>query len=400
MLAMMGNVTLFTLDKAIGDLGSSRSQDGYRLWMSYSKLANQEYMPRPDQPETLAERNKRLGNMWTALPDTHSLVFDTSIFYLLSGLPAKNESKQLDISREESAELQELYDELVSSEKVTKAYAKLSAGIPGGQSFADHNRLSKKRVEQIHLQLENESTRMDFGYYLIAASTHPQTEESRGSDGWCLEFTSHPEMAEYVASKSNFPIIFAARTQGKAVDEAIATVIGRPKSQGAKRPQTADVIKTELTTALRKLFEAAVGSKLGRGFPRKPNSEQCLRDRGFKLKIVQLEGSSLKPEDLLLGVDKMNSKRKLWLDDLKAGLFKLVRDSEVSNGINNYISHSFNQGLVLNEQEIDNGNEHKIEEDEEPWGGISGLDDGSSSNSDLPDAICSERSTHLDKETG
>lgn len=47
---------------------------------------------------------------------------------------------------------------------------------------------------------------MDFGYYFLASSTHPATGGNPADPGWCKEFTSNDELADYVRSKSNFPM--------------------------------------------------------------------------------------------------------------------------------------------------------------------------------------------------
>lgn len=106
---------------------------------------------------------------------------------------------------------------------------------------------------------------MDFAYYLLAAGTHPRTKADSSSPGWCLEFTSHEEMAVYVRQKANFPINFAAHTQGESVGKVVAEVIGNGMStskRGAKKekpkaqkPKTkADIAKGELSAGLRELL--------------------------------------------------------------------------------------------------------------------------------------------------
>ncbi|EGG09320.1 uncharacterized protein MELLADRAFT_71263 [Melampsora larici-populina 98AG31] len=59
-------------------------------------------------------------------------------------------------------------------------------------------------------------------------------------------------MAEYVSTKSNFPVIFAARTQGASVEEAIASDIGPKSKLNLPKPkQAADIVKSKLSSALR-----------------------------------------------------------------------------------------------------------------------------------------------------
>lgn len=93
---------------------------------------------------------------------------------------------------------------------------------------------------------------MNFAYYFLVAGTHAKTSKSKESDGWCLEFTSHKDMSDYVIAQSNFPVIFATRVQGASVEEAIASVIGpKSKPNQPKPKQAADVVKSKLSSALR-----------------------------------------------------------------------------------------------------------------------------------------------------
>ncbi|KAH9815484.1 hypothetical protein DFH28DRAFT_892709 [Melampsora americana] len=110
-----------------------------------------------------------------------------------------------------------------------------------------------------------------------------------------------------------------------------------------------------------------IGDCPKRGFPRKPDPAQYLRDKGFPVEVVQLPGSTLRHEDLLLGFDKMNSKRTHWLNDLKAGYFKFKQISDVPNQVNN--SSGPNNSRVSNSAEEDNLADTQGEDDE--WGGIS-----------------------------
>lgn len=110
-------------------------------------------MPPSGQPASLAERNKIIGNKWTSLPDMEQLVYDPTIFYTLSGLPSPKKVEPVKLSSADRDELQNIYDESVSINKVSKVYASVAEGIPGGQSLADHNRLSQKRVKEIHSEV-------------------------------------------------------------------------------------------------------------------------------------------------------------------------------------------------------------------------------------------------------
>ncbi|KAH9809459.1 hypothetical protein DFH28DRAFT_837143, partial [Melampsora americana] len=86
MLAMMVNVTRFTLDKSLGDLGGTQFPDVYCLWLKFSVEAlclKSKSVPHRGVA-SLFERNKRLGATWKALPQEHKRVFHLQIFYTLS----------------------------------------------------------------------------------------------------------------------------------------------------------------------------------------------------------------------------------------------------------------------------------------------------------------------------
>jgi hypothetical protein len=98
---------------------------------------------------------------------------------------------------------------------------------------------------------------MDFAYYLLACSTHASTEAPSGLPGWCLEFTSHDEMAMYVNKQSNFARVFAARTQGLSVAEVVSQTIGATvmsNTKKAPKPDPGDVVKADLAALLRTQF--------------------------------------------------------------------------------------------------------------------------------------------------
>ncbi|KAH9812017.1 hypothetical protein DFH28DRAFT_899719 [Melampsora americana] len=391
LLAMMGCVTPYTLDKSFsvsalqnfgliktwihlcgGELGGTRFPDAYHLWMKFSVEARKHKMPRRGENGTiLSQRNRKLGPIWKALSELHKRVFHPRIFYTLSGLPSPNSKDDTDdeakgpiaLSPDDRAELQAVYDATVCSTKVRQVYAKASAGIAEGRTLPDHNRLSLRCVERLHNQIENESNRMDFGYYFLVSSTHPATGGDSADPGWCREYTSNNELAEYVRSKSNFPTIFAAQTQGISVDKVIASTIGKnPRKVGRKDP--GDKVKSELAALLK--------SELG--FPRGPDPEALLRAKGWKVKIKQLPDSSLPPEVLKLGFSAMNSRRSLWLKDLEAGLFRFEKlpDDQDTNNLENERTED-NLDNERNGEEVGNtGNE--LEEEE--WNGFGNNDIG------------------------
>ncbi|EGF98222.1 uncharacterized protein MELLADRAFT_96061 [Melampsora larici-populina 98AG31] len=262
MLAMMGNISLYTLNKAIGEVGRKRKQDGLHLWLSYGIDALNYKMPRSSEIGALGQRNKDLSTMWKAYPVERQEVFQPHIFYYLSGLPqpprksddkADHDEEELiqSLSPEERKELQTLYDEMVCVEKVATVYAKVAAGNPIGNSLPEFNRKSLKCVKQLHDQIHNESNNMWFAYYFIAAATHAASDGKLAEPGWCKEYTSHKEMANYVVNKANFPRMFATHVQGLAVTEVVSQQNGKGTKAATKTITPTDCVKGELSAGLR-----------------------------------------------------------------------------------------------------------------------------------------------------
>ncbi|EGG12668.1 uncharacterized protein MELLADRAFT_86878 [Melampsora larici-populina 98AG31] len=343
----------------------------------------------------LGQRNKDLGAMWTSLPDDHARVFKPHIFYTLSGLPKPQSEDDSDddpepdevLQPEELVKLQELYDEIVCKDKVAKVYAKVAAGMPQGTSLPEFNRKSLKCVDRLHKQ----SNRMEFGYYLIASGTHAATNGQASEPGWCREYTSHPDMANYLHTKANFSTIFATHTQGLSVNEAVAKQIGhQPTSKPAKQASPGDLLKGNLARKLRSEIDNLLKIE-SRGFPRGPDPVNLLPSKYPKLELIQLPGSTLTSEKLKIGFDKMTSStRQLWLNDFLNGKFKIKiksvpgADEIEAVGGSNIDDDNRESGLAQGNNGLDVGNNNQSpnvgnelndkysheEEEEEEWGGI------------------------------
>ncbi|EGG04285.1 uncharacterized protein MELLADRAFT_89517 [Melampsora larici-populina 98AG31] len=389
MLALMGNISEFTLEKALGELRGRRKTGGYQLWKRYSKEIDNHPMPPKGVKGILAKRNRDLGKIWTALPDEVQEIFHPSVFYRLSGLapPPKEDTNDEDededtfpLNATELAEAQVLYDEVVNKSKVAKDFAKASAGIPQGPSLPDYNRQSLKCIERIHSQLENESNNMNFAYYLLACSTYASSESSNAAPGWCREFTTHEEMGIYVNKKSNFATVFGARAQGLSVAEVVAQTIGgnvMSTSEKARKPDAGDKVKSNLALLLRASFSALTGKE--QGFPRCPDPESLLL-KTYNIKVVQLPGSTLPKDVLKLGFNGMNSRRSLWLSDVKKNLFRMEKVTP-----NSHVADLETLGNELNDDTdvqvmMTQDNDHDLEDDmmetleEEEWNGFGDID--------------------------
>ncbi|EGG05018.1 uncharacterized protein MELLADRAFT_88386 [Melampsora larici-populina 98AG31] len=335
MLAMMGNVSIFTVNKAIGELDKKRKQDGFHLWLSYGIDA----LKYKTEIGALGQRNKDLAKMWKAYPVERPAVFDPSIFYDLSGLPrpppksgdqADGDEDKLSssLTPEEREEMQSLYDEMVCVEKVASVYAKVAAGNPTGDLLPEFNRKSLKRVNQLHDQIHNESNNMQFVYYFLAAGTHAASDGKSAEPAWCREYTSHDEMADYAKDKANFPEIFATHVQGLLISEVVSRHNGKNSKAVPKTITPTDCVKGELSASLRAELKRLLNASPTKGFPRGPNPHNLLKKRYPNFRIVQHPGSKLTPGVLNLGFRGMNSKRDLWLDDMNNGKFVLQKVSD------------------------------------------------------------------------
>ncbi|EGG07534.1 uncharacterized protein MELLADRAFT_85643 [Melampsora larici-populina 98AG31] len=377
MLAIMGNVSTFTLNKALGELGGRRRPSGYQIWLKFGKEIekHRKRMPRKwGQKGVLASRNKLLGDIWTRLPIEHKEVFSPPVFHALSGLHYSQHGKKVDTDEDakkdpiifepgEREALQALYDQIVWKEKVAKEYSKASKRVASGPSLPDYNRQSLKTIER----LQNQNN-MGFDYYLLACSKHSLTEVCSSSRGWCREYTSIEEMEKYVNKKCNFSSMFAARAQGLSVGEIVAETIGTNGilTEKAQKTDPGDKVKSDLALALRTCMKGLLGYEVG--FPRGPDPEAILLDK-YNIKIIQMHASKLPHETLKLGFNAMNSRRSLWLDDVKANLFKLEKmDTDEEDDDDNRMNIDEE---VTNTQDLPIDDE--MDEDEE-WTGLGDIE--------------------------
>ncbi|EGF99575.1 uncharacterized protein MELLADRAFT_94272 [Melampsora larici-populina 98AG31] len=385
LLAIMGNVSMFTIDKALGELGGRRRPSGYQIFLKYSNEIRPERMPKKGgEKGILANQNRILGGKWTAMPLRHREVFPPPVFYALSGLTYTKAVIKVNDDLEESddeaeveeaihafefepgerAEFEALYDELVWKAKVAKEYSKSVSGKSQGPTLPDFNRQSLKCIERLHKQIEDESKNMGFSYYLLACSTYASTEVDTSSRGWCKEYTSHEDMATYVNKKCNFATLFGATAQGLSVAETVAETIGGKvkHKQCGRKADAGDVVKSKLAATLRSKLSSLLGHD--QGFPHGPDPEAIFKARGYDIKLVQMPGSTLPHETLKLGFARMNRSRSQWLDDINADLFKLEKiASDVDVDGNNENEHEFDEDAI-NTQIV-----NEIDEEEE-WNGV------------------------------
>ncbi|KAH9820354.1 hypothetical protein DFH28DRAFT_1079761 [Melampsora americana] len=381
LLAIMGNVSTFTMNKALGELGGRRRPSGYQIWLKFGKEIekHQKQMPRKwGQKGVLGSRNKILGDIWTGLPDEHREVFSPPVFHALSGLHYSPHGEKLEIDEDakkdaiefepgEREVLQALYDQIVWKEKVAKEYSMATKGAAWGPSLPDYNRQSLKTIERLQNQIEDESKNMGFDYYLLACSNHSSTEVSSSSRGWCKEYTSIEEMAKYVNKKCNFATMFAARAQGLSVGEIVAETIGGSGilKEKPRKTDPGDKVKCNLALALRTRMKALLGYEVG--FPHGPDPKTILLDK-YNIKIIQMHASKLPHETLKLGFNAMNSRRSLWLDDLKSDSFRLEK-------IDTRHEEEDDDNIMVIDEEIANTQDLRIDDKGDEDGEWTGLGD-------------------------
>ncbi|KAH9807193.1 hypothetical protein DFH28DRAFT_1089888 [Melampsora americana] len=268
MLAMMGNITPYTLDKILGELGGTRVPDAYRLWLKFSVEAQKLKIPRRAKAgEVLGGRNPMLANQRS--------VFDPWVCYTLSGLLAPTSD--------------------VNSDDAKNGTLNLSP-----EDSSKYNQLSLKCIEKLHTQIQNVVNHMDFGYCFLASSTNDATAGDSVDPGWCKEFTSNEEFADYARSKANFPAIFAAQTQGMLVDKVIDSTNGKAEKMQmkGKRVDPGDKVEGGLQ-------HCKVLKFVPPGFPCGPNPEKLKIPEGQDDMMAGNQEEQLKKDEPLGREDEL-----------------------------------------------------------------------------------------------
>ncbi|KAH9820642.1 hypothetical protein DFH28DRAFT_884563, partial [Melampsora americana] len=343
MICLATNITLRMFNKEIGLLSPSRKTSNYVNYLQFSKKNHLEFMPQTsddsESVQQLVERNKRVGNGWTELNQDEQSVFGTRIMLALAGIPDLAADHGIEDGEEDTKG-----DQVISVPEVTKLtsdeeelyrpiykrlvdhdvlVSKLGTTVPG-ITDKQFSRWSLRSIQKINQDLNAESHRQEFDYWLIAASTVPPLKP--GVTGWCKVSTSMPVMSKYVTVKANFPTVFAAVAQGTSIIKAVSNCAGSNKPvQPVVNPT--DQEKKRVRGVLLDHLIKVVGKRPQQGFPQGEDPQSIFIQRGIPARLELGNGSLLTPAELKLGFLKMNAEgRRKWEKDLERSKFRFVYD--------------------------------------------------------------------------
>ncbi|EGG10782.1 uncharacterized protein MELLADRAFT_103078 [Melampsora larici-populina 98AG31] len=139
--------------------------------------------------------------------------------------------------------------------------------------------------------------------------------------------TTHRQVARWANKTSGLARVFATYAQGSAMADAIAEA-----TQGPVKKLKRKRIK-------------ALGRKPTQSFPLIEDPKSALIKRKVPVEMVCLEGVTLSEEALILGFKKMRTEdREKWVEDIKAGLFRLKNIEGVEE--------SDSEGVALNAEDL------------------------------------------------
>ncbi|KAH9809375.1 hypothetical protein DFH28DRAFT_1188896 [Melampsora americana] len=338
MIAMVAKVSVIKLKRALGLLGGSHGENAWHRWLSFSLAANNIAMPprgHPDAANMLTVRNQENSRTYQALSDDEYNVFTAPVFYALGGYPDYSavtitedvfgDSSILipevpKLSPEDEAQYRPIYEKLVDLKKVAKDR---EINTPAASSQKEERR-SLQCFKKTAQQLARDHQLLGIDYYIIACSN------SDSGNGWCREYTSRDEMAEWVSKKAQFQTVFPLYCQHGSTFDAIKEVLAGSKNttvaQASKPKNQSDIDKHDLRSKLNELLKDVVGEARypSRGFPQVPNPLDAIKDRQIPVIVERATDSALSVADFNKGFSAMDTKaRRNWLADIKNGKFKL-----------------------------------------------------------------------------
>lgn len=337
MLALVGNVSEKTVKNYLPEPVTKRKKGAYTLYRRYGKKALEGSMPaRGKNDGILSDCNRRNGQGWTSLEDTHKKVFSPKVLFALAGLPIPREyliSKKTDhcpeegggeytgqipkLSSQDEALYRPIYETMVDERKVLRQLT--TKGPPASKP----QKQGAKFLKGIACDLMHQSKQLDMAYYLLGVSTSIPSKAQGPS--WSMEYSSHPQVGNWANNECGFQRVFAAYAQGSSIAEAIAT--GAKNNAGLKKDtanaQPSDIVKGELANLLRVLItKANNGIKPPQSFPQTSDPQAALLARKLDFKIVQEVDSTLTREALDKGFRGMTTKeRRCWVDDIRRRFF-------------------------------------------------------------------------------
>ncbi|KAH9812934.1 hypothetical protein DFH28DRAFT_897985 [Melampsora americana] len=334
MIAMVSNVSVNKLKRSLGLLGGSHGENTWHRWLSFALEANK-VSSHPDASNMLTARNEANSKTYQALDDDEYNVFTAPVFYALGGYPDYSAVTITDdvfgdssilipevpkLNPQDEARYRPIYEKLVDLKKVARDR---ELNTPAASSQREERR-SLQCLKKIAQQLARDHQLVGIDYYIIACSN------SDAGNGWCREYTSRDEMAEWVCRKAQFQRVFPLFCQHGSTFESIQEVLAAAKNstvaQTQKPKNQSDIDKHTLRLKLNELLKATVGEARypTRGFPQVSNPLDAIKDRQIPIVVERATDSALSVADFNKGFTAMDTKaRRNWLGDIDNGKFKL-----------------------------------------------------------------------------
>ncbi|EGG01601.1 uncharacterized protein MELLADRAFT_92025 [Melampsora larici-populina 98AG31] len=317
MLCIAEGISKHTLDASLNEGPLAREPNKYTNYQSCSIVSTTTPMPPKGQSAGFKQRNKTVGNAWTAFADEQKDVFTPPLFDQLvqevmredhptdtstpdptSTIPTPNDLQPL--SLEEKAN--------VNAQKIEKV------GI--------------EEIKKVVQQLQIINNKFKFHFHLLVATWNPNETGTRAL--YQDEFTSSKYWAVHARDEFHLLERFAL----EATQATFASQRSKKKSTDST-PQT--LLRKELITRLNGLIEAHLpGGRQTKTdtHPQTPNPQETLKTRTYRgdiqLKIQRQPDSRVTDEMLARGSAAgrlSDDKVKIWIEDILAKRYLVVKAS-------------------------------------------------------------------------
>ncbi|EGG09702.1 uncharacterized protein MELLADRAFT_95144 [Melampsora larici-populina 98AG31] len=338
MIALMAGVPEVVIWKLVGLGSKTVKANPWIRFLSFCLKCLGTKMPERNDKDAWVARNQEMAEKWHDLSQDEQDVFKDPYFFALPNLPDYStavvgddqggegdddengiNTNQFDgttpapkvhqLSEEEKAKYQPLFEKLVNVEKLH-----LSHGKPEKSTLvATLQKRSLVAVRKAHHDFSVICQQHHISYYLTSASCG-------GVDGWSQTFSNNIKFADWALKTPKIPSKFTTYIHRQEVAKEIEAIV----------PQASDEQKSRLTHQLNEMFGAHINKT---SFPKMPDPIAHIKKRGWPIEVIQKPGSKLSPTDLLKGHRKAtNAVIQVWLKDIEDGLFviepKLINDGE------------------------------------------------------------------------
>ncbi|PLW05260.1 hypothetical protein PCASD_26705, partial [Puccinia coronata f. sp. avenae] len=146
---------------------------------------------------------------------------------------------------------------------------------------------------------------------------------SPGAGSFWKEFSNDASWLNVTKNEWNAKQTFEAYSHGRAIQEIVEEISpdGKPPAKKAKK---ANCIRRTLRIELNQLLAQALGRTKAK-FPMQKDPSTTLTKTHPTLRIYQTKSSTLRSEDLVVGLEKMlDYYRQKWLADIRNGDFQIV----------------------------------------------------------------------------